>query len=372
MYESCEIFIHNGYKLEIWNVESENDADTEFEKLKRYTYSECDDEKWENCHFINEIYYPINNNKKSYVNNCMTSLYALVNYDENTKFNFVVDDSKNIAFNISDIESNITITPLLEMMDKIKKMGELYKNDIFKNLIEIKNKIKYDRNNSEMHKNFLDEIKKINNSFHLHLSKLSKFLHDISEFNPNNNHEDYIKTLTKENLLSTISFIKNKKGELFNSRNTSELYTTTSIRHASTYKSLVSLRDRKNESKDISCNNTQQDNIMCKICMFNVSNMCNMHCGHIVTCNGHECLSYMEDINHCIVCRNDTSQITGLMEILLDENLYKCMLCDKNSEYLFDCGHVGFCDNCVAKSELKIFDCHRCKKKVKILCKIFI
>jgi hypothetical protein len=381
MYESCEIIEYNGSRVEIWNVESEyedeyeNEIEREFQNIKKYDYFDCDDKKWDKTHFTKEIYYPVSDNKMSYSNNCMTPIYALVSYDENTILTFITNE-RSVNVNIDNIKSNITMTQYLEILQKTIYIAKIYEENIFKNIIKLKNQISCDKskfNYDEHYIKILGEIKKINESFHLHLSKLSEFMNICSQISENNEYEKYIKIFTIDKILSVVEFIKNKKKELFNPRNKSELYTISSIRQASTYKSLISLK-AKNENTN---NFTHSDNIACKICMLKPSNMCNIHCGHVVTCDSDICLSYMNDIDSCIVCRNQNSKISSFIKILLDENYYRCVMCSgghscNNAEYLLDCGHVGFCDECVMKETSKIFNCHRCKKKSKILCRIFI
>jgi hypothetical protein len=382
-YESCEIFEYNNYKLEIWNVDSDYDSDTEFKKIKSFNYIDCDDYKWDISHFLNDIYYPIDKNKICFVNNTMTPIYIVINYDINTKLYFSVtlekEKGKNILVNINididKLQNNINATNFFEMLEKTNSLIKHYSyKDIFKNITGLKDRLKTNRNDINNYELLLEEIKNLNKNFLLHLEKLNNFLsiinnHDISE---SNSIEKFIVSFSKETIRNSINFIKNKKSELFNPHNTNtKLHTTTSMRHASNYKSLISLKKSNTELVNL------DDSIMCKICMSNVSNMCNIYCGHISTCSDNECIKYMDDIEKCILCRNNRNKITGLIKVLLDDNLYDCVLCkmenkENKCNYLFDCGHVGFCDDCVNKSQSKFFDCHQCKKKVRILCKIFI
>lgn len=370
IYKNCEIFKYGEYEVEIWNVESDND---EYE-------TDDDDKIRERENFKSGIIYPINNINKAYIGNCMTPIYALIYHDINPDITVTVNENNSFQLDYSSIEDNIQIIDLLEINDKLNGINSTYDKNIFSNILHIKRNLKVTNieGHDYLHKKKLEELKKLNNMFVKHYNILSKFEIKVMEYKPTNQHEYNLKMFTICRINDTTQKMSEKKLEMFNPRNKNELYTESSIRHASHYKSIMLLKKVGETIPHICCDST-----LCKICLDDKSIVCNINCGHIATCGNLECMKYIENINKCIVCRTPISNISGIFKIELDEYAYDCISCRNTNlqdqthkvncvRYLFECGHVGFCDDCTQNKDVKIFSCHRCKKKVKILCSIYI
>jgi hypothetical protein len=114
----------------------------------------------------------------------------------------------------------------------------------------------------------------------------------------------------------------------------------------------------------------------------------------------------MEDIDKCILCRQTLNKpfCSNYVRVNLDKYNYSCAKClhisitsstsspssssdeEVSSETvedqsakpkintascLLECGHVGYCVECMKEYNNKLIDCHRCKNKVAVLCKIY-
>jgi hypothetical protein len=363
-------FNRNKYKIQRFKQSSNNDI---FLFDENSSYIDCDDNTWDGYHFINNIYYPVNDNTISNVSNSLTSVYALIDIDTFKEIQFVDNDNFVYKVNLNDIKNDSKLTIFLEILHKLKSIKSAYNdsdNDIFKNIFNLKKRLFHDKNNKDLQTQIFNEIKKINNMFLLHLSKIKFFQKYITDTNINSKHEENMKQYALGQISDLFVIINNIKNKLFNTRDDTKYNTSTFTRCTSQYKSNIQVTNVIQTLPSIN-----DDSTLCKICTCNISDMCNIFCGHIVTCGNNECMKYMDGIGKCIVCRSSNSNIINFVKVILDDCGYDCVNCktlenNKKSDYLFECGHVGYCLHCTNNN--KSFNCHRCKKVVKILCRMYV
>jgi hypothetical protein len=359
-YDDFELVKFDNFEVKIWNLKKNNVT-----KINRKLPI--------------KIKYPLNNIEKSYIYNCITPIYTIINqHDINQEINIKINDNIYIELNLEKIHNDNKFIELLEINDNLNIISDIFENNIFKDILNFNKLIKCYNNNDanikKFHEKKIKELKKLNDIFLNNLNLINKYNFNLSKIITKSQHELNLKSYTIDKLHIIKQKIFDKKLEMFNERNNNIIYSETSIRQMSKYKSMIYLKIDENTDKSINDNINSE---LCKICLHNKSIVCNINCGHITTCDYLECKKYVENINKCIICRLPISNISGTCIINIDKYEYNCIVCQNKGEiqcskYLFDCGHVGLCDNCTNQKKSIFFDCHRCKKKVKILCSIFL